>query len=144
MLKKLAMAFLLVGLISFGTPLCVRADTAKSIPGNDIFQASTALFGAHKEMDLKKSDERLLTLTNAGYGTLKGQSTEVFLDIISDTTGCTMGKKNLLMIHTPFMESLWFAPYRKDNGKLIFAKWQAFLCMFKTCRIQPPIKSIKS
>ncbi|MCP4578496.1 MAG: hypothetical protein GY846_19655 [Deltaproteobacteria bacterium] len=123
MIKELAMAFILMGTVSFGTELCAGASDAEVNPGDQMQPASNALLKAHKEMGLQKGDKRLLTLTNAGYGTLKGQSTEAFLDIICETTGCTMGKGNLLMVHTPFTEPLWFGLFRKDTGKLIFNKW---------------------
>jgi len=124
MIKKLAMTFILMGIVSFGTELCAWAGGAKINSGNDISQALTTLLKAHKEMGLEKGDKQLLTLTNAGYSALKGQSTEAFIDSISEATGCTIGKRTLLMVHTPFAEPLWFALYRKDTGKLIFNKWQ--------------------
>lgn len=89
----------------------------------EMVQAMNAVFKARNAIGLEKGDVRLLALTNAGYGTVNGKTTEAFLDIVSNVTACTMGTKSLLTVHTPFAEPLWCALYRKDNGKLIFAKW---------------------
>jgi formylmethanofuran dehydrogenase subunit E-like metal-binding protein len=89
----------------------------------EMVQAMNAVFNARNKIGLEKGDERLLALTNAGYGTVNGKTTEAFLDIVSNVTACTMGTKSLLTVHTPFAEPLWCALYRKDNGKLIFTKW---------------------
>jgi len=89
----------------------------------EMVSAMKAVFNARKELGLEKGDERLLALTNAGYGSINGGSTEPFLDIISNVTACTMGTKSLLMVHTPEMDPLWCALYRKDNGNVVFMKW---------------------
>jgi formylmethanofuran dehydrogenase subunit E-like metal-binding protein len=135
MIKELAMAFILMGTISLETELCASAGDAEVNPGNHMQSASNALLKAQKEMVFQKGDNRLLILTNAGFGTLMGQSTEAFLDIINEGTGCTMGQGNLLMIHTPFTEPLWFGLFRKDTGELIFNKWMKNA--FKQINISP-------
>ena len=135
MIRNLAAAFILTGIISFGTGLCTWAGETEI--NADMSPASNALLKAHQEMGLEKGDKRVLTLTNAGYGALKGRSTEAFLDIICEGTGCTMGKGNLLTIQTPFTEPLWFALFRKDTGKLIFNRWQKNTFKEKEINISP-------
>ncbi len=115
MSKHLASAFLLMGIVLFG---------AEVTGASEISPATAGLLRAQQALGLEKGDQRMLAVTNAGYGTFKGGSSEVFLDAISEITGCTMGKGNLLMVHTPFTEPLWFALFRKDSGKLIFNRWQ--------------------
>jgi len=83
----------------------------------------TALNRAMSEINVSKSDRNLLVLTNAGYGTIDNKSTEVFLDMASQETGCSMGTRSLLAIHTGIQEPLWCALFRKDTGKIIFLKW---------------------
>jgi len=89
----------------------------------EMVSAMKAVFKARKDLGPEKGDERLLALTNAGYGSINGGSTEPFLDIISNVTACTMGTKSLLMVHTSEIDPLWCALYRKDNGHVVFLKW---------------------
>jgi formylmethanofuran dehydrogenase subunit E-like metal-binding protein len=127
MMKKFAgsllvgcMVFLLMELNLFA---CGFEEYREINYNKEMVQAMNAVFNARNEIGLEKGDERLLALTNAGYGTVNGKTTEAFLDIVSNVTACTMGTKSLLTVHTPFAEPLWCALYRKDNGKLIFIKW---------------------
>lgn len=83
----------------------------------------TALNRAMSEIGLSRADSNLLVLTNAGYGTIDNQSTEAFLDKASGETGCSMGTRSLLAVHTGVQEPLWCALFRKDTGKLVFLKW---------------------
>ncbi|MBN1103208.1 MAG: hypothetical protein JXL84_07340 [Deltaproteobacteria bacterium] len=85
--------------------------------------AKEALSKALAEMGVPKGDKNLLTLTNAGYGQIGPQTTEAFLDVARDVTGCSPGRRSLLAIHTSIQEPLWAALYRKDTGKLVFFKW---------------------
>lgn len=82
-----------------------------------------ALNRAVSEIGLPKADRNLLVLTNAGYGTIDSQSTEAFLDTALQDTGCSMGSRSLLPVHTGVQETLWCSLYRKDTGKLAFMKW---------------------
>ena len=83
----------------------------------------TALNRAMSGIGVSKTDSNLLVLTNAGYGTIDNMSTEAFLDMASQETGCSMGTRSLLAVHTGIQEPLWCALFRKDTGKLIFFKW---------------------
>jgi formylmethanofuran dehydrogenase subunit E-like metal-binding protein len=86
-------------------------------------QAREALSKALAEMGVPKGDKNLLILTNAGYGQIGSQTSEAFLDVAQDVTGCSQGRRSLLQIHTSVQEPLWTALYRKDTGKLVFSKW---------------------
>jgi formylmethanofuran dehydrogenase subunit E-like metal-binding protein len=72
---------------------------------------------------LNKGDSNLLVLTNAGYGQISGATTEAFLDLAQVSTGCSIGARSLLAVHASIDNQLWFSIFRKDTGKLIFAKW---------------------
>lgn len=85
--------------------------------------AKEALGRAMAEMNVSKSDANLLLLTNAGYGTVDNQSTEAFLSAAFAVTGCHMGSRSLLAVHTGVQEPLWCSLYRKDIGQLVFFKW---------------------
>ncbi len=72
---------------------------------------------------LNKGDSNLLVLTNAGYGQIGSATTEAFLDLAQASTGCSIGARSLLTVHASIDDPLWFSIFRKDTGKLIFAKW---------------------
>jgi|GEM_PF-673628 len=107
----------LAAVVFFLTPLCAAAA-----PGG-MEKMETALKSALAEIGLPAGDGRLFMLTNAGYGQVDNQSTEAFLDIAGATTGCTIGKRSLLPVHSPFYEPLWASLYRRDTGALLFIGW---------------------
>jgi len=109
----------LVGLIvlqmySFAHDVWAHGWTAK---------AQEAIVKAMAEMNLSKGDPKLLVLTNAGFGRIGDETTEIFLDIAGKETGCTQGMRSLLAVHTSVQEPLWCALFRKDTGKMVFFKW---------------------
>jgi formylmethanofuran dehydrogenase subunit E-like metal-binding protein len=85
--------------------------------------ARNTLARAMSEIGTPKADPRLLLLTNAGFGTIGDQSTEVFLGTVQKETGCSPASRSLLAVHTSVQEPLWCALYRKDTGRLVFFKW---------------------
>jgi formylmethanofuran dehydrogenase subunit E-like metal-binding protein len=85
--------------------------------------AQEALKKVFSEIGLPKGDANLLVLTNAGYGQIGPQSTEAFLDIARETTGCSAGTRSLLAVHKSVNDSLWCSIFRKDTCKLIYLKW---------------------
>ena len=85
--------------------------------------AQKALGQALAELGRPAEKSGLVLLTNAPYGGINGQSCEAFLDDASTSTGCGLGSRNMLLIHTSTTQPLWFALFRKDTGKLIFGKW---------------------
>jgi len=82
-----------------------------------------ALYDAMSEIGGSGAEGNLLVLTNAGYGMIGKESTEAFLDVAMQETGCSMGTRSLLSLHTGIQEPLWYALFRKDSGRLIFLKW---------------------
>jgi len=114
---KLMVVFSLFFLI-FMTPAVWAADRSAWLdPGR------TALNHAMSEIGVSKGDRNLLVLTNAGYGTVDNQTTEVFLDMAQRETGCSMGTRSLLAVHTGIQEPLWCSLYQNDTGRLVFLKW---------------------
>jgi formylmethanofuran dehydrogenase subunit E len=83
----------------------------------------SAIDRAMSAISLPKGDRNILVLTNAGYGSVGNQSTEAFLDTIQEGTGCTLGSRSLLPLHTAVYEPLWCSLCRKDTGKIVFLKW---------------------
>jgi formylmethanofuran dehydrogenase subunit E-like metal-binding protein len=86
-------------------------------------QAENALRQVVSEIELSPGDRNLLVLTNAGYGRVNTQSTEAFLDVAHEITGCSVGERSLLAVHASVFDPLWFALFRKDTGKIVFVKW---------------------
>ena len=82
-----------------------------------------ALHEAMSEIGMAGAKGNLLVLTNAGYGMIGEESTEAFLDVAMQETGCSMGTRSLLPLHTGVQEPLWYTLFRKDSGRLVFLKW---------------------
>jgi hypothetical protein len=105
-------------LVSLGYGVSLASDKADWME-----KAEEALKLAQSEIQLSPGDRNLLLLTNAGYGQVKTRSTEEFLDLAHEVTGCSLGARNLLSVHASVLDPLWFALYRKDSGKMVFVKW---------------------
>jgi len=114
--KRMAIFFLTISFMMISTGWAAEKP-AWLAPGRE------ALNRAMSEIGVSKADPGLLVLTNAGYGTVGNQSTEAFLDTAVQETGCSMGSRSLLPLHTGVQEPLWCSLYRKDTGKLLFLKW---------------------
>lgn len=91
--------------------------------GDDLSPAREALKRAMAEVGMVKNDTGFLLLTNAFYGQVNSRGAERYRDLLSETTGCTIGKHSLLDVHTPFNEPLWFGLFRKSTNRLVFTKW---------------------
>jgi formylmethanofuran dehydrogenase subunit E-like metal-binding protein len=89
----------------------------------EMTMAREAMGKALSEIGLQRGDENLLVLTNAGYGQIGSQTSEAFLDIARETTGCSVGTRSLLAVHKSVNDPLWCSIFRKDTWKLIFMKW---------------------
>jgi len=89
----------------------------------ELGKAQETLARAMSEIGLPKGDPNLMVLTNAGYGQIGAQSTEAFIDIAQQVTGCSMGSRSLLTLHTSLQEPLWCSIFRKDTGKMVLFKW---------------------
>jgi formylmethanofuran dehydrogenase subunit E-like metal-binding protein len=133
-MKSLRILLLLVLAVAFLNPFICGAS---SIP-QEMGKAREALAGAMTEIGLPKGDRNLLVLTNAGYGRMGSHTTEAFLDIAREVSGCTMGKRSLLAVHSSVAEPLWISVYRKDTGKLVFFKWTGASFEHQVIDASPP------
>lgn len=104
-------------------------------PGLDVFagsaggnpwigKAEKALTLMMEEVAAAKNSPDLLVLTNAGYGQVSGETTEMFFDIAHEITGCSMGKRSLLAVHKSIDSPLWFSLYSTRSNKIAYALWQ--------------------
>ena len=71
-------------------------------------------------LDLNWSDQEVIVLTNAGYARPNGISTRGCLDGLSQKTGTSQGKNNLIKLQDRFDQPLWFAFYIPETGKTAY------------------------
>jgi len=86
-------------------------------------KAKEALVKAMAEIALPKGDPKLLLLTNAGLGMIGNHTTESFIGIAGQETGCGRSNRAMMIVHTSVQEPLLCALYRRDSGKMVFFKW---------------------
>jgi len=112
-MRKLLIALVTVAVLIALNPVYSTATGPQGGLGPEMGQAREALSNALAELGVPKGDKNLLILTNAGYGQIGPQTTEPFLDVAQDVTGCSPGRRSLLIVHTSIQEPLWAALYRK-------------------------------
>lgn len=66
-------------------------------------------------LGIEKGSPDLLALTNATYVKVNGKTSEGYVDMIQEITGCSMGKGNLLFFHRPITYPLKVVLFRKDT-----------------------------
>lgn len=64
----------------------------------------------------------LLVLTNAGFAVVGGDTTQACLDGLSEVAGCTVGRGNLLAVHSAREKPLWFLFFDKGSGKAVYCE----------------------
>jgi formylmethanofuran dehydrogenase subunit E-like metal-binding protein len=68
-----------------------------------------------QDLRIEKGSPELLALTNATYVKVNGKTTEGYVDIIQETTGCSIGKGNLLFFHRPVTYPLKVVLFNKET-----------------------------
>jgi formylmethanofuran dehydrogenase subunit E-like metal-binding protein len=71
------------------------------------------------DLKIEKGSPALLALTNATYVKMKGKTTEAYVETIQETTGCSIGKGNLLFFHRPATYPLKVVLFKKDSGDAV-------------------------
>lgn len=115
-LLGLVFVFSALGLLSFSSGHAAQVS-------QEMGKAQATLAKAMSEIGLSKGDRNLMVLTNAGYGRIGRETTEAFIDMAQQATGCSIGSRSLLILHTSIMEPLCYSIFRKDTGKMVFLKW---------------------
>jgi formylmethanofuran dehydrogenase subunit E-like metal-binding protein len=72
-----------------------------------------------KDLNAKKGDAQLCTMTDATYVRVNGKTSEHYVDLIQDETGCAVGKGNLLFFHRPMNYPLKIAMFRRDTKECV-------------------------
>ncbi len=79
---------------------------------------------AKEELCFVKDAPYILAMTDAGYaivgGEAGGRTTESCVDGISESSGCTIGKGNLLLIHRSKEKPLWFAFFNSETKECLY------------------------
>lgn len=88
-------------------------------------RAGTQTFELMKREVFKLEKENLISLTNAGYAEIAGNSTMGLIDGLSDRTGCSRGKSTLVEIHARYDAPLWCAVYDKISGYCVYLQFKA-------------------
>jgi formylmethanofuran dehydrogenase subunit E-like metal-binding protein len=68
-----------------------------------------------KELKVEKGDPGLCAMTDATYVRVHGKTSEAYVDLIQEETGCSVGKGNLLFFHKALGHPLKIALFCKDS-----------------------------
>jgi len=68
-----------------------------------------------QDLKIEKGSPNLLALTDATYVKVNGKTSEGYLDMIQEITGCSIGQGNLLLFHRPVTYPLKIVLFRKDT-----------------------------
>jgi formylmethanofuran dehydrogenase subunit E-like metal-binding protein len=72
-----------------------------------------------KDLKIEKGSPAFLALTNATYVKVNGRTTEGYVDMIREATGCSIGKGNLLFFHRSVTNPLKIVLFEKDSGDAV-------------------------
>lgn len=75
---------------------------------------------AMQDLNFEKGDENVLTLTNAGYAIIDGQTTQAALKGLSAESGCSVGDGNQFQVLRAHWKPIWFYLFNKATGEAIF------------------------
>jgi formylmethanofuran dehydrogenase subunit E-like metal-binding protein len=98
----------------------ILATAASAAAKTDVRQM---IAGAVKDLGVEKGNVHLCTLTDATYVKIHGKTTESYVDMIQEETGCSVGKGNLLFFHRPADYPLLVAIHREDTGQAVAIKY---------------------
>jgi len=73
-----------------------------------------------ESLSFNASDSGILALTDAGYCMIGNYTTEKCIDVIPIETGCSIGKRNLMIIHRAKGSSLWFAFFKNSTKECVY------------------------
>jgi len=74
-------------------------------------------------LNAKKGDPTLCILTDATYVRVNGKTTESYVDIIQEKTGCSVGGANLLFFHRPMDYPLKIAMFRRATEECVIISY---------------------
>jgi formylmethanofuran dehydrogenase subunit E len=79
---------------------------------------------AKEELPFVTGNLNILAMTDSGHvivgGEVGGKTTEECIDGVIASSGCTIGKANLMLIHRSKEKPLWFAFFNKSSGECVY------------------------
>ena len=80
------------------------------------------------ELGFERGDPSVLALTDAGYPVIETgagfpdtyYTTNEAIDGLSATSGCILGRGNLILVHRSIYDPLWFAFFDKNTGECVY------------------------
>jgi formylmethanofuran dehydrogenase subunit E-like metal-binding protein len=87
----------------------------------DVYAANIrgAIRDGLKDLNAKKGDAQLCAITDATYVRVDGKTSEHYVDLIQEETGCSIGKGNLLFFHRHTSYPLKIAIFRRDTKECV-------------------------
>ncbi|MGE0083929.1 MAG: FmdE family protein [Desulfococcaceae bacterium] len=119
--RAVALVLLAMGIFGFSSNPEAMAQSAEDAAYYDIFKFVGELAVTESVNNMIANGgmpnfDNLIVMSNAGYAEFMGLSTQSALDGLSEATGTSRGKMNLLEIHSASHLPLWFAIYDKVSG----------------------------
>jgi formylmethanofuran dehydrogenase subunit E-like metal-binding protein len=142
--KKIGKKQVAIVLSIFVLAILASAQTALTTPGDEAGTADLEAAGfvgaangdigkllgwraseiAKEELCFVKDAPYILAMTDAGHaiigGEAGGRTTERCIDGVSESSGCTIGKGNLLLIHRSKEKPLWFAFFNSETKECLY------------------------
>ena len=101
------------------SPFPVSATAQQDLPDLESL-GSRAVRAAFLQLKIDGKTGDLACLTNAGWTRYNGRSTRPLYDVLASAAGTTLGKSNLLSVHTSVDTPLWFVfAHKRSSGELI-------------------------
>ncbi|MDY7039095.1 MAG: hypothetical protein SV375_23460, partial [Thermodesulfobacteriota bacterium] len=72
-----------------------------------------------KDLNAKKGDAQLCAMTDATYVRVNGKTSEHYVALIQEETGCTVGKGNLLFFHRHMNYPLKIVIFRRNTKECV-------------------------
>jgi len=87
----------------------------------DVYAANIrgAIRDGLKDLNAKKGDTQLCVITDATYVRVDGKTSEPYVDLIQEETGCSIGKGNLLFFHRDMNYPLKIALFRSVTKECV-------------------------
>ncbi|MCI5136223.1 MAG: hypothetical protein D3920_14410 [Candidatus Electrothrix sp. AW2] len=114
-IRFLSIAALLLCLFAgFGEPVQGKEKNVEKL-GAEVIRSAFAQLGVSEG-----KSSQIACLSNAGYVRYQGESTRILYDVLQQHGEISLGKGNLLPVHTGPNEPLWFAfVYKKSSTELL-------------------------
>lgn len=119
---QLCWPLIICGVFLFGLPVQAGPQRILSPMQDPIYALGREVAHHALQKLAKPKGENLLVLTNAGYVKVNDADTSIALDAITEVTGCSAGKGNLLTVQAATGQPLYFFFFAPSNGNAFYAE----------------------